>query len=309
VSVWAVVPHYGDPGTTRRTVDGLLAGTVSPDVILVVDNQGDLAGDDFAHGRVRIERPGRNLGFAGAAALGARRALDAAAGWIWFVNNDARPDADCLAALLAAGDAFPQAALLSPLIAYGDGGGLWYAGGELRRADLRVRHRTRVATEEPHAVDFVTGCALLARAAFVLASGPMDEGLFMYYEDADWGLRAQRHGWTLMVVPAARVVHDVARRDGRRRFSALAVYQMTRNRLLVARRYGVLPGALAGAVSWGARQTIKGVGQGDAGAALRAVAAGALDGLRGRCGAPDRVAGAAPVTTSGAAPVARGRRP
>ena len=299
MNVMAVVAHYSAAATTERTVQALLAGTVRPDEVLVIDNQGDLPAGAFAHlPGVRVERPGRNLGFAGAGALGAQRALHAAAEWIWFVNNDARPEPGCLAALLAAGEVLPRAALLSPLIAYGDGGGLWYAGGDVRRADLRVRHRTWPASGVPHVVGFATGCALLARAAFVRAWGPMDGALFMYYEDADWCLRAQDHGWSVVLVPGARVVHDVARPGGRRRFSPLAVYLMTRNRLLVARRYGMPAAALAGAADWGGRQVVKGVRRGEAGELLLALGAGLADGVRGRRGAPPALLAVAPLTAA-----------
>ena len=290
----AVVAHYADREATSRTLRACCGHRV-PDQVLVIDNQGDLPAGAFADlPGVRVERPGRNLGFAGACALGAQRALQAAADWIWFLNNDARPDRACLAALLAAGEALPGAALLSPLIAYGDGGGLWYAGGDVRRADLRVRHSTRPTAAGPQAVGFATGCAPLARAAFVRACGPMDAALFMYYEDADWCLRARDHGWSVAVVPGARVVHDVERRGGRRRFSPLAVYLMTRNRLLVARRYGTPSAALAGALNWGGRQVVKGARRGEAGELLLALGAGVADGVRGRRGAPPALFAAAP---------------
>lgn len=282
MSVWAVVAHYGDPGVTGRAVAALLAGGATPDVVLVIDNQGDLPASDEA--TVEVVRPGRNLGFDGACVLGARRALAAGARWVWLVNNDAEPDATCLAELLAAGESEPRAGLLSPLIALRGQAGLWYAGGDIDPGGLTVTHRTRPLTETPHDVPFITGCAWLARAAFIEDCGPPDETLFMYFEDVDWSLRAQAAGWRTLLVPAARAVHDVEFARGRRVFSPFAVYLMTRNRLLVARRWGSRPKALVAAISWGARQLFKCRSLQAAEAVTLALGAGLSHGLAGRRG-------------------------
>ena len=37
--------------------------------------------------------------------------------------------------------------------------------------------------------------------------GPMDEGYFLYYEDAEYSLRARRAGWRVHHCPAAVAVH------------------------------------------------------------------------------------------------------
>lgn len=37
--------------------------------------------------------------------------------------------------------------------------------------------------------------------------GPMDEGYFLYFEDAEYALRARRAGWRVIYAPDARAVH------------------------------------------------------------------------------------------------------
>jgi GT2 family glycosyltransferase len=106
----------------------------------------------------------------------------------------------------------------------------------------------------------------------------------MYYEDVDWCLRALASGWRLLGVPGAVVEHDVESIHGRRRFSDLAVYYMVRNRLLVAKRWGSVPAAFAGACSWGGRQALKGRGARPAARTTLAVAAGLAHGVVGRSG-------------------------
>jgi len=289
MSVWAMVAHYGDASVTRRAVAALLAGDARPDLVLVVDNSGDLPPLELAG--VETVGPEHNLGFAGACRLGAQRAVAGGARWVWLFNNDAVPDAGCLAALLAAGEAAPRAALLSPVIAHRGAPGLWYAGGHVDPSSLSVTHARRPRLEEAHDTGFVTGCAWLARTDFVRVCGPPDATLFMYFEDVDWSLRAQAAGWRTLLVPAARVVHDVEFAHGRRVFSPLAVYFMTRNRLLLARRWGSAPCALGAALSWGSRQVLKCRSVSAAKTCTAAVGVGLWHGLRGQRGpAPETLA-------------------
>lgn len=280
MSVWAVVAHYGEPTATLATIASLRSGSVQPDEILVVDNQGN-----FLQEGTRAATPGRNLGYAGAIALGASEALRAGSEWVWFLNNDADAAPGCLQALLAAGDAMPRAGLLTPVIEH-EAGGIWYAGGTVDTRRMVVGHDVVVAAQGAYDTGYATGCAILARAAFLREAGPADEDLFMYFEDVEWSLRARACGWRVMVVPSARVRHSVARRRGRRVWSPTAVYLLTRNRLALARRAGGIRPALAPAVSWGFRQWIKGLAWRDAGRTRRALFAGLRDGIRGRGGPP-----------------------
>jgi GT2 family glycosyltransferase len=278
LTVWAVIAHYGDAVATTRAVGSLRAGQTAPDVVLVVDN-----GDDLPPlPGVEVMRPGRNLGFAAAVRAGSLRAAAAGAEWVWVFNNDAEADRECLDRLLAAAEAAPRAALVTPVIAHSCGGGVWYAGGDVRPRSLSTRHWTVVPGDVPYVTGFVTGCAPLVRTEFILQQGPPDHSLFMYYEDVDWCLRALSSGWQLLVVPGAVVAHNVSLVDGRRSFSDLAVYYMVRNRLLLARRWGAVPAAFAGACSWGGRQVGKRRHVRKAAWTTFAVAAGLAHGLTGR---------------------------
>jgi N-acetylglucosaminyl-diphospho-decaprenol L-rhamnosyltransferase len=56
-------------------------------------------------------------------------------------------------------------------------------------------------------VEWISFACVLVRAEAFAAIGPMDERFFMYFEDVDYGLRANRAGWHIAYAPAARVVH------------------------------------------------------------------------------------------------------
>lgn len=61
--------------------------------------------------------------------------------------------------------------------------------------------------EEPAAVDFVIGAALMIKRETLNQIGPLDENLYFYNDDLDWCLSARRAGWQVYIVPAAKIVH------------------------------------------------------------------------------------------------------
>jgi GT2 family glycosyltransferase len=278
--VWAIVVHYGDPATTAATVASLRGAERAPDVVLVVDNQGDFRGDD----ETRVVRMETNVGFAGAAAVGAGEALRADADWLWFVNTDADVAPGCLTELLAAAATDPRAALLSPVITYADDGSVWFAGGAVDERSFAATHEARVREGPAYETEYATGCALLARVESVRRIGLPDASLFLYLEDVEWSLRARASGERVIVVPAARVRHAVARRDGRRVFAPRAVYYIVRNRLVLAGRAGTVPRALPPTAAWGLRQLAKARGASEAARLACALACGLTHGLARRSG-------------------------
>lgn len=56
-------------------------------------------------------------------------------------------------------------------------------------------------------VDWVPGASLMVKREVFEAIGLMDENYFLYYEETDFCLQAQRAGWQCWYVPASRVFH------------------------------------------------------------------------------------------------------
>jgi hypothetical protein len=62
-------------------------------------------------------------------------------------------------------------------------------------------------SDEPFEVDWVSGACLMVRSEVIEEVGFLDEGFFMYWEDADFCFRIKRAGWRVFCVPEARVIH------------------------------------------------------------------------------------------------------
>ena len=61
--------------------------------------------------------------------------------------------------------------------------------------------------ETAHECDWVSGASLIIRREVIEQIGLMDEGYFLYFEEVDFCLRAQKAGWKIWFVPDSRVVH------------------------------------------------------------------------------------------------------
>jgi GT2 family glycosyltransferase len=86
---------------------------------------------------------------------------------------------------------------------------------------------------QQYEVDHVTGCAMLVRSEAIARAGLLDSRFFMYYEETEWCARIARHGYRLVVVPQARVLHAIS--PEAQVGSPAIAYYMTRNHLLFLR--------------------------------------------------------------------------
>jgi N-acetylglucosaminyl-diphospho-decaprenol L-rhamnosyltransferase len=76
----------------------------------------------------------------------------------------------------------------------------------LVRGDLPLAIDSMNGTQH-ETLDWISFACVLIRSEAISAIGPMDEGFFMYFEDVDYGRRANQAGWRISYVPEARVVH------------------------------------------------------------------------------------------------------
>ncbi|MEI9966462.1 MAG: glycosyltransferase family 2 protein [Candidatus Moraniibacteriota bacterium] len=148
----------------------------------------------------------KNRGFASGINVGLAKAFADGAQFAWLFNPDAEADPRTLATLLETAQKHPETGLFSPIIADPEGR-IWYAGGRIRFWRMRTEHHQKLSSKESFETAFMTGCALLISRTLWERIGGLDERFFLYYEDADYSLRAIRAGFSLRVVPAARVLH------------------------------------------------------------------------------------------------------
>jgi hypothetical protein len=81
----------------------------------------------------------------------------------------------------------------------------------------RLLERKLVAppvVDESIPTDWVAGASMLVRREVFDDVGLFDEGYFLYYEEMDFCMAAQRAGWTCWYVPDSHVIHLVGQASG-----------------------------------------------------------------------------------------------
>ena len=244
--VIAIVLNWNNLADTLECVESLRCSDYSNLAIWVVDNDSD---DDptpelrAKYPDVRVFRNTRNLGYAGGNNTGVRAGMDSGAAYVFLLNNDAVVAANCVRVLVAAAEAHPRMGMATPKVfhyyrrdeVYWDGGVIdWHSGD--------VRHDSSTLATEAGFLrsEWLNGCALLVRVAAIRDIGLLDERYFLYFEDADWSVRAARRGWTNAVVGEAQAWHKVNVSTGGFANPVMRYY-FFRNRYLFAARHSLLP--------------------------------------------------------------------
>ena len=159
---------------------------------------------------VEILRNEINLGYAGGNNNGLRH-LESEIGIL--VNPDIVVRRDWLEKLLSAMAEDTAVGIAGCKLLFPGETLLQHAGGLMTHPRAMPAHRGMYSKDEgqfgdPDDVDFVTGAALAVRRSMIEKAGLLDDGFFMYFEDADWCARAWRSGFRVLYVPQATAVHD-----------------------------------------------------------------------------------------------------
>jgi Glycosyl transferase family 2 len=159
------------------------------------DGSTESAVAQFPH--VKVLRPGRNLGFAGGANIGAR---EACGDILFFLNPDVVVTAGCVDALAreftdaSVGVVGPPVAIaVSDVTEYGYT--LDPIGSPVGLTD----------TASPL---YISGCALMTRSRLFHELGGFDDRFFMFMEDADYCWRVLLRGYDVRLGRAGPVLHQ-----------------------------------------------------------------------------------------------------
>jgi GT2 family glycosyltransferase len=205
--------------TRRLTLEAIASVAAEPHVeTIVFDNASYDDSPSAIAGRfpgVRLIRSDVNVGFAAGVNRAARHATGSA---LLVLNSDARLEPGALERLLDLLERQPRAGLVAPALFYPDGRqqpsafrfpGLIQIALDLYPIDrlMDTRLNGRIRTSRPTSIDHPLGACMLIRRSAWEDVGPLDEGYFMYFEEADWCRRARARGWQVWHHPGARAIH------------------------------------------------------------------------------------------------------
>ncbi len=296
----SVIVTHNPPAGLAERIAATLAQT---DFLVVVDNGSDPPPDlDDVSARYpgRIHRISRasNIGLAAALNQGISQCARLGATQALLLDHDSTPCPHMAAALRDAGSALgPDAriAALVPAIQYAhpDNRCRWPSSAGHRGPFFHLLYADRLRAPAP--VDLAIGSGMLIDIAAWEQLGRFDEALFVDLVDTEYCLRARQHGHQIIAVPGVTLAHALGHASEQRllgtkvfptHHGAVRHYYISRNRILLARRYARrFPSWMAYELLGGLKLLIKVVlfEEGRI-AKLRQMVRGTLDGLRGRSG-------------------------
>ena len=211
--VSVILVNFRGADDTIEAVEGLRAVEWPAErlEVVVVENG---SGDDSA-ARIRAAAPWvtlvestANTGFAGGCNLG----VAASSGeYVAFLNSDAKPDPQWIAAAVSIFDADPEVAAVASrvldwegkLVDYIDAGLTWFGKGY----KPFVGETAGTLGAQQKDVLFGTGSAMFVRRSDYLALDGFDERFFMFYEDVDFGWRLNLSGRRFRYQPESIAFH------------------------------------------------------------------------------------------------------
>jgi GT2 family glycosyltransferase len=178
--------------------------------IIVVDNNSldgslEIAKANFS--KAIFIKNESNLGFAAGNNVGIKFALERAADFILLLNNDVEVEKNFLMQLIDNVAENEKIGIASPVIFDGETREVWFSGGRMDWWGMKAINRKDIQTKNYFNTDFITGCAMLIRAAVFQKVGLLDEDYFLYYEDADFSLKSKKAGFQNMVVSSSWIYH------------------------------------------------------------------------------------------------------
>jgi GT2 family glycosyltransferase len=214
-----IVAHDSSP-SLERALTSVEASSDDLEIVLV-DNASSDGTVELVRARFprcRLIESGENLGFGRACNLAARATTGEL---ILLLNPDAWVDTTCVDRLRQAMASDPRLAWAAPRLHYPGGRRqfVWAPtvgifGEAIQRLRNRFERRRWAHDLLPRMVRalgdpgwYSAACALVRRRAFDEIGG-FDPGFFLYFEDADLGLRLRRAGWRLAQIGDASAFHD-----------------------------------------------------------------------------------------------------
>ncbi len=262
--VAVVVVTFNRADLLVRMLDGLAAQTRAPDAVIVVDN----ASTDHTRS-VLVEREdlplqaihnAENLGGAGGFHRGVAEAHAQGFDRIWLMDDDVVPASDCLEVLLRhdlpclmavredrSGNLVEKSALRfdlrNPLAL------------RPKRASVDSTFRTRAEMPDLVPLEVVAFEGFLVHREVIDRIGLPDPAYFIFYDDADFAIRARRAGFSIHAVRDAVLVrqldfdqqHDLGSWKGKFMYRNLFVvhFRHGENALVRAKPYAVTAGVVA----------------------------------------------------------------
>lgn len=260
IKVAIIIINFNTPSDTVECLESLKKCTIPNELeiktILVDNGSSDDSVDIFQEKFAEVELIpiSNNLGFSGGNNVGIKSAMEWGVDWVLLLNSDTFVHDDFWKKsknyLIAENNKIGSALVyFAPGFEFHKdrydkkdlGKVIWYAGGKIDWKNVFGSHPG--VDEVDHGqykeivkVDYTTGAAMFIGSKVIEKIGLLNDDFFLYLEDLEYCVRANKAGFDIELWPEIKVWHKVSASSGGIG-SKLNDYFITRNRLLLGYIY------------------------------------------------------------------------
>jgi len=164
--------------------------------------------------QITLLETGQNLGYAGGNNVGIEHALKQGTDLILLLNNDTIVDRHFIAALLKSAQEAPNLGIIGAYpIRMTDPEKIDHLGGRWNNVtatfDL-IGLGAQIGFKSDQTLDYVCGCSILIRKQVFEKIGLLEPTFFLFWEEADFCMRAKKAGFDIGVCYEALLLHKVS---------------------------------------------------------------------------------------------------
>lgn len=246
--ICGVVVTFNRRELLRHTLTSLLTQSRPLDAILIVDNAStdgtaEMLKCDFSVPGVQVLRLPENTGGAGGFQTGIQHAYAAGYEWIWVMDDDVEPAADCLATLMKYSHEYK---VMVPVhLIKGSSRVIEHLGMHYDFKDPFIGYPRKQVVSEIYAeveelpevieVQEITFEGPLFAREVIQKIGFPNSNLFIYSDDVDYAVRANRQGYKIALIKGAVLLKERQNAPGE---SYWRTYYFYRNAFYLDRIYG-----------------------------------------------------------------------
>lgn len=175
----------------------------------------------------------QNLGFAEGNNVAIRKIIERETRYILLLNNDTVVERDFLNEMIKIAESDRNIGILGPTVYYyNQPNRIQSAGAKIRwnkgkDSILRYNELDTGEYNKITEVDYVSGCALLAKTEVFKKVGGLNKDYFAYWEETDLCVRAHKISYKVIYVPKAKIWHKGGSTS--KKINGFTQYHMTRN--------------------------------------------------------------------------------
>ncbi len=217
--VFCIILNWNGKQYLEECLDSVFDSTYKNLTVILVDNNSNDGSSTFVkrnYKKAILIQNRSNLGWTGGNNRGIKYALRKKADFIFILNNDTQIDKRCIEELVKEIDMKDDIGIVGPKILLKVNGKktnrISFAGGKFKpnryfgihignnKLDSKMYGKVKQT-------EFVTGAAIMIKSEVFKKVGLFDDKYFIYYDEADFCMRARKKSYKIFYVPTAHVYH------------------------------------------------------------------------------------------------------